>query len=81
MVQPAIVIASPMSATKIAGSQQIATTPKVTSILIFLFMPVFFQNSSSIVSLAGKTHSGEAVKTAKNSEKLPFRNVKGLILL
>ncbi len=66
-----MVMASPMSARKIAGTQHTEITAKVTSMLIFLFMPVFFQKSSSTVSLAGNTQSGDEARTAKNSAKLP----------
>jgi len=71
VVEPAIVMASPIFAIKIAGIQHIAIITRVTSAFIFLFMPVFFQNSSSTVSFAGSTTNGEAVNTAKKRAKFP----------
>ncbi len=46
--------------------------PKVTKALIFLFIPVYFQISSSTVSLAGNTQRGDAVNTAKKRAKFPY---------
>ena len=70
-VLPARVIASPISAMNIAGMKQIKIIPSATKTFYFLDMPLSFQNNSSTVSLVGKTHSGEAVNTAKNKAKLP----------
>jgi hypothetical protein len=71
-VEPAIVIASPIAGMNRASRKHTKTSPKVTKALIFLVIPFSFQKSSSTVSLAGKTHSGAAVSTAKNNAKLPY---------
>ena len=72
-VEPAIVIASPMSAMNMPGTQHTAIILRVTKAFIFLLMPVFFQKSSSTVSFAGRTTRGDAVRTAKKRAKFPLR--------
>ena len=72
VVEPAIVIASPIEGINKPNKKQTATTPNATITLILALIPYSFQNNSSTVSLAGKTHNGEAESTAKNSAKLPY---------
>jgi hypothetical protein len=73
VVDPAIVIASPMEGTHRANRQHTATISNVTMRLIFLLGNLFAPKSSSNESLAGRTHNGVAVMAAKSIVKFPYK--------
>jgi len=71
IVAPAKVIASPILLIMIDRRKQTVTRVKVTRALTLVFIPLFLKNNSSTVSLAGRTQSGAAVRTAKNKANCP----------
>ena len=71
IVAPAKVIASPILFIMIDRRKHTVTSVKVTRALTFVFIPLFLKKSSSTVSLAGRTQSGAAVRTAKNKANCP----------
>lgn len=72
IVQPTNVIASPMPSINDAIPQTITTNIKVTKRFYFLFIPFSLKNSSSIVSLEGKTQRGAAAIIENNNAKQPI---------
>ena len=73
MVAPAKVMASPILSIKIERRKHKNTRANVTKALTFVFIPDSLKKSSSTVSLAGNTHNGAAVNTAKNNANYPYR--------
>ena len=72
MVHPTIVIASPIPLINVAIPQLTTTNIKVTSRFCFLFIPFSLKNSSSTVSLEGKTQRGAAAIIENNNAKQPI---------
>lgn len=70
-MHPAIVMASLIYLNETANAKHTVTKTNVTIAFILVLIPYFFQNNSSTVSLAGKTHKGAAVNIAKNNAKFP----------
>ena len=74
IVAPAKVIASPILLIMIDMRKHTETSAKVTRALTLVLIPSCLKSSSSTVSLAGRTQSGAAVRTAKNKANCPFNN-------
>lgn len=70
IVEPVIVMASPMPGINKASKQQQETIAREIKKFCLEDMPSDFQKSSSTVSLAGKTQIGAAAKTANKMPKL-----------
>ncbi len=74
IVEPVIVIASPMPGIKRPIRQQQETIAREVKKFYLGVIPYSFQKSSSTVSLAGKTQIGAAAKTANRIPKFAYRD-------